>query len=173
MLSCLANLFTGTPRNPSALLAAEESDMIYVMHLIPEDGEVEMWGTFPKPAKKFRRYGAVEVSRELLGTTAYHDSEEGGLTVICDFADRARKQLSSIPNVRADDGQGPGTSIPLACLVEEVLRPVGLEFLSERRDQVSAQDKDAPREFSVFIIHISRSRPGPIWTEAALRSIAR
>ena len=131
-----------------------------------------MLGMFPKPAK-FRSGGAVEVSRELLGTSAYHDSEEDGLTVICDFADRAREQLSSIPNVRADDGQGPGTSIPLACLVEEVLRPVGLEFLSERRDQVSAQDKDAPREFSVFIIHISRSRPGPIWTEAALRSIAR
>ena len=91
------------------------------------------------------------------------------MAVLPDFAARARKQLSSIPEARAD----AGASIPRACLVEEVLRPVGLEFLSERRDQVSAQDKDAPREFSVFIIHISRSRPGPIWTEAALRSIAR
>ena len=145
--------------------------MIYVMHLIPEDGEVEMWGTFPKPAKKFRRYGAVEVSRELLGTTAYHDSEEDGLTVICDFADRARKQLSSIPNVRADDGQGPGTSIPLACLVEEVLRPVGLEFLSEREKRVPTQDKEAPRAFSVFIVYVTRSRPGRIATDAALSSV--
>ena len=136
-----------------------------------DGNETKTWGMFPKPAK-FRRGGAVEVSRELLGTTTYREGE-GGLTVLPDWEDKARKQLSSIPGARADDGQGPGTSIPLACLVEEVLRPVGLEFLSERRDQVSAQDKDAPREFSVFIIHISRSRPGPIWTEAALRSIAR
>ena len=145
--------------------------MIYVMHLIPEDGMVETWGMFPKPAK-FRRGGAVEVSRELLGTTTYREGE-GGLTVLPDWEDRARKKLSLIPDARADDGQGPGASIPLRCLVEEVLRPVGLEFLSERRDESSTHDQDTPREFSVFIIHISRSRPGPIWTEAALRSIAR
>ena len=140
--------------------------MIYVMHLIPEDGKVETWGMFPKPAK-FRRGGAVEISRELLGTTTYREGE-GGLTVLPDFAARARKQLSSIPDARAD----AGASIPLTCLVEEVLRPVGLEFLSERRDESSTQDKDTPREFSVSIIHISRSRPGRIVTEAALRSIA-
>ena len=170
MLSCLANLFTGTPRNPSALLAIVQSENIYLMHLIPEDGEVEMLGMFPKPAK-FRRGGAVEISRELLGTTTYREGE-GGLTVLPDWEDRARKQLSLIPDARADDGQGPGASIPLRCLVEDVLRPVGLEFLSERRDESSAQDKDTPREFSVFIIHISRSRPGRIVTLKAFRSIA-
>ena len=68
MFSYLTNLFASTPRNPSALLAIVQSENIYLMHLIPEEGEVETLGMFPKPAK-FRSGGAVEVSRELLGTT--------------------------------------------------------------------------------------------------------
>ena len=170
MPSCLANLFTSTPRHPSALLALEERQTISVMHLIPEDGVVEMWSMFPKRAT-FRRGGAVEVSRELLGTTTFREGE-WSRQILDNLADRTRKQLSSIPDARADDRQEPGAAIPVTCLVEEVLRPVGLEFLSERRDESSAQDKDAPREFSVFIIHISRSRPGRIVTLKAFRSIA-
>ena len=145
--------------------------MISVMHLIPEDGEVEMWSMFPKRAT-FRRGGAVEVSRELLGTTTFREGE-WSRQILDDFAKRARKQLSSIRDAGVNDGQEPGAAIPVTCLVEEVLRPVGLKFLSDRKEQVPAQGEKVPRsEFSVSVIHVSRSRAGPIWTDALLRSIA-
>ena len=139
------------------------------MHLNPEDGDVERWGIYPGRAK-LRFCGAFEVSRELLGTTTFR-GEEWALSVLEDFEESARKKLSSIPDAIADNGQGLRASIPLTCLVEEILRPVGSEFLSERKEEVSVQDKEATCAFSVFVIYVSRSRPGRTATDAALRSV--
>ena len=169
MLSSIRNLFSWGPRYPSALLAVVEKNGIAIMHLNPEDGDIERWGIYPGRGK-LRFCGAFEVSRELLGTTTFR-GEEWALSVLEDFEESARKKLSSIPDAIADNGQGLRASIPLTCLVDEILRPVGLEFLSEKEKRVPTQDKEAPRAFSVFIVYVSRSRPGRIATDAALSSV--
>ena len=141
------------------------------MHLTPEDSSVELWSVFPQPTN-LRFNGATEVSRELLGTATFRE-EEGPLEVIDDLGERARsKQLLSISNTSAEHLQGAETPLSLDCLVEEVLRPVGLDFLDDRKGEIPAQNVNVPPTFSVFIIHVSRSRPGRIITDATKRSIA-
>ncbi|WEW56662.1 hypothetical protein PRK78_002110 [Emydomyces testavorans] len=146
MLSSLRNIiFPKSSGKPSAVLAVGHfGGMMRIIHLRPEDGEIERIGGSPFPTT-FRYGGAVEQSREELGEVTLYaghdDADETVYNFLDDISARMRSQYSS--------------GMTLAQLVQDIFRPVALNAIHKRKGRERLM---SPTEtFPVYLVYVMRS----------------
>ncbi|KAH9837828.1 uncharacterized protein C8Q71DRAFT_563595 [Rhodofomes roseus] len=173
MLALLSKLFTGT-KYPSAMLVVDDGSRIYAVHLVPEEPHlVEEFGIPSQPI--FRREGTREQRREEIGTVALNVDKAEEVVFGGDMAERVRKLWEDKlrkeqPPQQSGEAHPTGTSVDVACLVSDVLRPAALEAISEWEGR--PRSEDATRTCSVYVVYVNRPTPEPILLWKTPTSIA-
>lgn len=165
------------PSVPSALLVVGDFDRkISSLHLVPEDGTIERFGQTMPPNTILRYNGAKEVSREQIGkVTIYHGDGER----LTGFLDDMTTRVCELWN--SSISSSPTRSIEVSQLVQDVLRPVAVDAVGERKagedeihekeigEEVIREKKrrqcstlNATETYGVYIIRITRRKAGKI-----------
>ena len=151
MLTRLKNSFTRSGYPSALLVIGNFGSMIYVLHLLPEDGTtIERFGlSSPSCKTSFRHRGATEQTREQLGTVTLHTGDgECANTFLNDVQARICK---------------PTSSIEVTQLVQDILKPAALDAIHEREGR--DRSMNATQTYPVHVVYIRRSREGNILTE--------
>ena len=152
---------------PTALLVVGgERERCIIFHVIPEDGTVERYIRYYYRSLT-HGFGATDLSRELLGSATVYDDDEN----MEDFSERLATRL---PELLEQSGIMENrmwfTASRVSRLVDEVLRPAGLEALGEREERTAHSISALTGRFSVYIVLVKRSRRGRINTGTRLTS---
>ena len=162
MFTRLSKIFTSVnDTNPSVVFVVGNFEsMINILHLVPEDGSTERFGVTPtRPT--FSHGGATERSREQIGNITLHVGDgETVITFLQDVEAKASKMWDGVPNKPSEQ--------PALHTVQDVLRSAGLEAINDRDGR--PRSMNATQIYPVFVVRISRTRPGPIVTEADFTS---
>ena len=166
MFTRLAKVFSRT-KAPSALVILSGEPLDSVFHCVPEDGYIEHISTSNR-VNPFRRGGAVEQSREQIGTLRQRAGEGWVLTSIFqnELDPKVRKLWTETfgrePQLDPQQAKvfARADIVDVARLVDDVLRPAMLEVISEREGRDELADG---RIFTVYIVRVNRSRLGLIF----------
>ena len=110
MLARLKNAIFRPPVPSVVLAVGKPDDMIYFVHIVPEDGTIETVG-YTSRSPTFRFHGTTEQTREHLGTvTVYAEDSKGAFTFLRAAAERALESwdgpwLSSLVQERTDNAR--------------------------------------------------------------------
>ena len=149
MLTRLKNSFTRSGYPSALLVIGNFGSMIYVLHLLPEDGTtIERFGlSSPSCKTSFHHRGATEQAREQLGTVTLHIGDGEDATT---FLDDVEARICN-----------PQTgSVEVTQLVQNVLKPAALDAIHEREGR--DRSMNATQTYPVFVVYIRRSRAGRI-----------
>lgn len=164
MLSRLTNLLTGATQNshPSTVLTLEAFPEVFALHIVPEDGAVELVSSSYSKKKQFGYGGVKEQSREQLGAVTLQVSGgETPDTILDNVVLRVEKDLSL--RDQASDREHS------AHAVSQALRSAALSVIHERTEQEATAT--SAQSYSIFLIQIDRPKPGKIIGEP--RSISK
>ncbi|KZV65809.1 hypothetical protein PENSPDRAFT_637817 [Peniophora sp. CONT] len=159
MLSCIAKALSLTSETyPSAVITVGEVGEYSIIHVIPEDGEIEQYGyTF---TTKYRYGKAKERSREQLGTVTLED--HGGDDMFFKFARDLFARVKELRDaVSHEGGFGIGWE-GAARVVEEALRPAALGALRDREGRTPSTNASSSSSYPLFLVHIDRPKPDSI-----------
>ena len=152
MLTCLKNSFTRSGYPSALLVIGNFGSMIYVLHLLPEDGTtIERFGlSSPSCKTSFHHRGATEQAREQLGTVTLHIGDGEDATT---FLDDVEARICN-----------PQTgSVEVTQLVQDILQPAVSDVIHKREGQCSSMS--STETYPVFVIYIKRPRAGKIMGE--------
>ena len=154
--------------HPSAVLVVGtyNVDIVEVFHIIPENGTLEQFSRRYNGSVT-RGYGATDLSRELLGSATVYGNDENMENLVEGLKKRIPELLTQS---RVMDIKTWRTATRVSRLVDEVLRPAGLEALKEREERTAHSIGAVTGQFSVYLILVKRPRPGPLRTYRRLTS---
>ncbi|KAM5439726.1 hypothetical protein MferCBS31731_004136 [Microsporum ferrugineum] len=142
------------PKNPSVVLVVGTfGDTINILHLQPESGEIERFSR-TSLSRTFRRNGTKEKIRKQIGIVTLCDGETADK-----FLDNVETRICK----RWDSSMAssPSSVESVAQLAHAVLQPAALDAIHEREGRDSSK-KDT---HAVFLIHVTRPKPGKILGE--------
>ncbi|OJT14971.1 hypothetical protein TRAPUB_8414 [Trametes pubescens] len=166
MFSRFLNVFSSSQSAPSALILVRipggRADA--VLHIVPEDGTIETFSvteSSPSNRTTFRQYGAVEQSREELGTVVLLAlPHEWDLGFLDDVRARAQKIMESLSIFSSAKKEQAG-SVDVSLLVEEILKPAALDAIHALEGRALPENA-AVETYHVSIVYVNRSKPGHI-----------
>jgi hypothetical protein len=162
MLSRLTKFLTGATQDshPSTVLTLEAFPEVRALHVVPEDGTVELI-SYSKD-KQFRYGGAKEQSREQLGAVSL---QVGGGETLRTILDNVILRVEKDLSLRDQTSNG-GYSVDA---VSQALRSAALSVAHERTEQESTAT--SAQSYPIFLVQIDRAKPGKIIGEP--RSISK
>lgn len=162
MFSRFLNLFSSSVA-PSAVLLVRmpDGDMDAILHIVPEDGTIETFSVTGRDsaATTLRCHGAVEQSREEIGTVTLRPDEWALGFLDRDVRARAKKILDS-SSIFTAAKQEQTSSVSVPQLVEEVLKPAALDAIHALEGRTLPAN--ATDTYHAYIIYVNRSKPGEI-----------
>ncbi|KLJ06362.1 hypothetical protein EMPG_10236 [Blastomyces silverae] len=145
MLARLMNMITPFSAPSALLVVGKFGATIRVLHLLPEDGTIERFDlTTPSSITTFRHRGATEKARKQIGVVTLHVGDGETTTSFLDDVETQACRLWK---------DSKSSSLTLSAALDAIHKRVG-------RDR----SMNATQTFPVFVVHITRSRPGRLLT---------
>ncbi|KAH9848033.1 hypothetical protein C2E23DRAFT_764330 [Lenzites betulinus] len=168
MFSSFLNMFSSKSA-PSVVLLVRTLDgrTDAILHVIPEDGTIEVFastGESSRAATRLRHYGAVEQSREELGTVTLNEFESV-FWLDGDVRARAKKLMENL-TLFGDAREEETGSVPLPRLAEEILKPAALDAIHAMEVREIPTGDVQVETHHVYLVYVNRPHgPGEITGE--------
>ncbi|PGG99455.1 hypothetical protein AJ80_09341 [Polytolypa hystricis UAMH7299] len=118
--------------------------------------------TTPSSTTTFRHGGATEQAREQIGAVTLHVGDGETVASFLDDVETRARQLWN-DSLSSSPAQVQAGSVETTQLVRDVLQPAALDAIRKREGR--ERSMNAIQTYSVFVVHIIRSRVGRILTE--------
>ena len=156
MFSRLVNAIN-PPGFPSAVVVVGNAgSFINILHLIPEDGTFERYGTSRTSTKRF--YRAKTQACEQIGTVTIHVGDGDRADSFLDDVETRASELRD--SFLASNSPLRTTDMETTRLVQDILQPAALDAIRKR--EVRERSMNATKTLAVSIFRIRRPTAGKI-----------
>ncbi|KAI1913177.1 hypothetical protein LOZ61_002944 [Ophidiomyces ophidiicola] len=155
MLARLKSVIFPPPNHSAVVVVGTFGDFILGVHVVPEDGTIEIFGTTTTPSP-FRHYGAKEQSRQQIATVTVKDRHE--------FMREIEQRIRGLWNESFclnPETQQQKDNTGITKLVQNVLQPAAFSAIDAQEGCEGSPDATKCTH-PVYIIYINRATPGKI-----------